>query len=83
METIHSLLDFFSYSGSPVACVEPGESGLDALIGVNEIETQTRLEWQSMTLVSSLPKLGNESRLYKIVVLKHKLLDIFIYSAVK
>jgi len=41
------------------------EAILDALIGINQTETQTRLEWQSVMLVSSLPKLGNESRLYK------------------
>ena len=46
----------------------------DVLIG---IETQTRLEWQS-AMVSSLPKLGNESRLCKIIVLK-----ISRYSTVK
>jgi len=54
------------------------EAILDALI--TKIETQTRLEWQSVTLVNSL---GNETRLYKIVVLKHKLLDIFLYSTVE
>ena len=51
------------------------------LIGINETETQTR--WQSVALVSSLPKLGDESGLYKIVVLKHKLLGIFTYSTVE
>jgi len=54
------------------------EAILDALI--TKIETQTRLEWQSVTLVNSL---DNETRLYKIVVLKHKLLDIFLYSTVE
>ena len=48
----------------------------------NQIETKTWLERQSVTLVSSLPKSGNESRLYKIVVLKRRLLDILIYSTV-
>jgi len=57
------------------------EAILDALIG-NQIETKTWLERQSVTLVSSLPKSGNESRLYKIVVLKRRLLDILIYSTV-
>ena len=38
--------------------------------------TKLKLEWQSVMLVSSLSKLGNQSRLYKIVILKHKLLDI-------
>ena len=55
------------------------ETILDALVGTNQIKTQIRLGWQS---VNSLPKLSNENRLYKIVVLKHKLLDIFIYSTV-
>jgi len=58
------------------------EAILDALIGINQIETQTWLEWRSVMLVS-LPKLGNESRLYKIVVLKHRLLDFLIYSTVE
>jgi len=57
------------------------EAILDALIG-NQIETKTWFERQSVTLVSSLPKSGNESRLYKIVVLKRRLLDILIYSTV-
>jgi len=57
------------------------EAILDALIGINQI--QTWLEWRSVTLVSS--QLGNKSRLYKIVVLKHRLLDIdiLIYSNVE
>ena len=55
------------------------EAILDALIG-NQIETKTWLERQSVTLVSSLPKSGNESRLYKIVVLKRRLLDIQLYN---
>ena len=55
------------------------EAILDALIG-NQIETKTWLERQSVTFVSSLPKLGNESKLYKIVVLKHRLLYIQLYN---
>jgi len=38
---------------------------------------------KSVTLVSSLPKLGNKSKLYKIVVLKDKLPVMFIYSIVE
>jgi len=37
----------FSYSGSSVACIKPGELNeaiLDALIRINQIETQTWLE---------------------------------------
>jgi len=30
----------------PVACVEPGEPGACWMIGINQIETQTWLEWQ-------------------------------------
>ena len=56
------------------------EAILNALVGINKIETQTWLERQSVTLVSSLPKLGNESRLYKIVVLKYRLLGIQLYN---
>ena len=56
------------------------EAILNALVGINQIETQTWLERQSVTLVSSLPKLGNESRLYKIVVLKYRLLGIQLYN---
>jgi len=58
METIHSLLslDFILLS---LASSLLNEAILNALIGINQIETQTRLEWQSVTLVSSLPKLGD------------------------
>jgi len=55
---------------------------LDTLIGINRVETQTRLEHSLPKLGNKsrlykivLTKLGNESKLYKIVVLKHKLLE--------
>jgi len=90
MEIIHGLLDlvfiFRVFSSLLLAStlVSWGyEAILDALIGINQIETQTRLEWQTVMLVSSLLKLGNESRLYKIIVLKHRFLDILIYSTVE
>ena len=62
---------------SLVSLVSQGHAE-DALIGINQIETQTRLEWQSVTLVSSLPKLGSESivveytieYMYKIIALR-------------
>jgi len=67
MKTIHnhlnlvSIFQVFSSLSLVSSLVSQGhaESILDALIGINQIETQTRLEWQSMTLVSSLPKLGS------------------------
>jgi len=71
MKTIHNLLNLvsifqvfssLSLVSSLVSLVSQGHAE-DALIGINQIETQTRLEWQSVTLVSSLPKLGSESRL--------------------
>jgi len=79
MKTIHnrlnlvSIFQVFSSLSLVSSLVSQGhaESILDALIEINQIETQTRLEWQSVTLVSSLPKLGSESRLYRIIVLKH------------
>jgi len=87
MEIIHGLLDlvfiFRVFSSLLLAStlVSWGyEAILDVLIGINQIETQTR---QTVMLVSSLLKLGNESRLYKIIVLKHRFLDILIYSTVE
>ena len=79
MKTIHnrlnlvSIFQVFSSLSLVSSLVSQGhaESILDALIGINQIETQTRLEWQTVMLVSSLPKLGSESRLYRIIVLKH------------
>ena len=88
METVYSLLDLVLYSGSSVVCCLLVSSPVswrhaNTRCEINQIETQTWLGWRSVTLVSSLPKLGNESRLYKIVVLKHRLVDILIYSTVE
>ena len=58
----------FERLSAPESASELGAGGmlneaiLSALIGINQIETQT-CEWRSVMLVSSLPKLGNESRL--------------------
>jgi len=38
------------------------EAILYALIGINQIETPTWLEWRGVTLVSSLPKLVQDRR---------------------
>ena len=63
METIHSLLslDFILrvFSSLSLALSLLNEVILDALIGINQIEAQTRLQWQRVMLVSSLPKLGD------------------------
>ena len=77
MGTIHSLLDLvfifrvFSSLLHASTLVSWGYAKWDHTRCVDWDQPN----WQSVMLVSS--KLGNESRMYKIIVLKHRFLDIF------